>query len=411
MDFEMKSLKVLIVSEHASNTFGGEAVLPLNYFMMLSQRDIDTYLITHERARKNLESIKSINQNNIIYIPDTLIHKFLYRVGSFLPDRISLITTGALMHLLTQIYQWYLAKKAINQKGINIIHEPSPVSPKQPSLMFGLGVPVVIGPMNGGMSFPATFEFMASKLEQYMYGFVRFFSSISNLLIPGKFFADVLLVANNRTSLALPTFRLGKVKGLVENGVMSVIDTKKKSISTDINILFVGRLVDWKTVDIVIDAVSLCKNTNIKFNIVGDGPQRFILEKQAAQKSSGKVIFYGQVPHAEVNQHYDDADIFVLPSVRECGGAVVLEAMSRGLPVIVTNWGGPADYVTAETGILIDPISREYMVEQFSKYIDILADDVLLREKLGVAAILHVKRHFLWEDKITEMIDIYQSLV
>ena len=179
MDFEMKSLKVLIVSEHASNTFGGEAVLPLNYFMMLSQRDIDTYLITHERARKNLESIKSINQNNIIYIPDTLIHKFLYRLGSFLPDRISLITTGALMHLLTQIYQWFLAKKAINQKGINIIHEPSPVSPKQPSLMFGLGVPVVIGPMNGGMSFPATFEFMASKLEQYMYGFVRFFSSIN----------------------------------------------------------------------------------------------------------------------------------------------------------------------------------------------------------------------------------------
>ena len=407
----MKSLKVLIVSEHASNTFGGEAVLPLNYFTMLSQRDIDTYLITHERVRKNLESIVSINQNNIIYIPDTLIHKFLYKVGSLLPDRISLITTGALMHFLTQIYQWFLAKQAIKQLGINIIHEPSPVSPKQPSLMFGLGVPVVIGPMNGGMSFPAVFEFMASKLEQYMYGFVRFFSSISNLVIPGKFFADVLLVANNRTSLALPLFHLGKVKELVENGVMSVVDRKKKRISTDINILFVGRLVDWKTVDIVIDAVSLCKNTNIKFNIVGDGPERLALEKQATKKSSEKVIFYGQVPHAEVTQHYDDADIFVLPSVRECGGAVVLEAMSRGLPVIVTNWGGPADYVTAETGILIDPISREYMVEEFSKYIDMLAGDVLLREKLGSAAILHVKNHFLWEDKITEMIDIYQSLV
>ena len=108
----MKNLKVLIVSEHASNTFGGEAVLPLNYFMMLSQRDIDTYLITHERVRKNLESIDTINQDRIIYIPDTAIHKFLYKIGSFLPDRISLITTGALMHLLTQIYQWFLAKKA-----------------------------------------------------------------------------------------------------------------------------------------------------------------------------------------------------------------------------------------------------------------------------------------------------------
>lgn len=407
----MKNLKVLIVSEHASNTFGGEAVLPLNYFMMLSQRDIDTYLITHERVRKNLESIDTINQDRIIYIPDTAIHKFLYKIGSFLPDRISLITTGALMHLLTQIYQWFLAKKAIKEKNINIIHEPSPVSPKQPSLMFGLGVPVVIGPMNGGMSFPVAFEFMASKLEQYMYGFVRFFSSVSNVLIPGKLFAAVLIVANNRTAVALPFFRLGKVKALVENGVMSTLDQKKKNTTNVVNILFVGRLVDWKTVDIVIDAISKCKNTNIKLNIVGDGPERIALEKQATAKCNEKVIFYGQVPYSEVNRHYDEADIFVLPSVRECGGAVVLEAMSRGLPVIVTNWGGPADYVTLDTGILIDPLSREYMIEKFSEHIDMLADNAALREKLGTAAILHVKRNFLWEDKINKMVDIYQSLV
>lgn len=407
----MKNLKVLIVSEHASNTFGGEAVLPLNYFMMLSQRNIDTYLITHERVRKNLESINTINQDKIIYIPDTAIHKFLYKIGSFLPDRISLITTGALMHLLTQIYQWFLAKKAIKEKNINIIHEPSPVSPKQPSLMFGLGVPVVIGPMNGGMSFPVAFECMASKLEQYMYGFVRFFSSVSNVMIPGKLFAAVLLVANNRTAVALPFFRLGKVKALVENGVMSTVGQKKKNTTNVVNILFVGRLVDWKTVDIVIDAIAQCKNTNIKLNIVGDGPERIALEKRAAEKCDGKVIFYGQVPYSEVNRHYDEADIFVLPSVRECGGAVVLEAMSRGLPVIVTNWGGPADYVTLDTGILIDPLSREYMIEKFSQHIDILADNAALREKLGTAAILHVKMNFLWEEKINKMVDIYQSLV
>lgn len=407
----MKNLKVLIVSEHASNTFGGEAVLPLNYFMMLSQRNIDTYLITHERVRKNLESINTINQDKIIYIPDTAIHKFLYKIGSFLPDRISLITTGALMHLLTQIYQWFLAKKAIKEKNINIIHEPSPVSPKQPSLMFGLGVPVVIGPMNGGMSFPVAFECMASKLEQYMYGFVRLFSSVSNVMIPGKLFAAVLLVANNRTAVALPFFRLGKVKALVENGVMSTVGQKKKNTTNVVNILFVGRLVDWKTVDIVIDAIAQCKNTNIKLNIVGDGPERIALEKRAADKCDGKVIFYGQVPYSEVNRHYDEADIFVLPSVRECGGAVVLEAMSRGLPVIVTNWGGPADYVTLDTGILIDPLSREYMIEKFSQHIDILADNAALREKLGTAAILHVKINFLWEEKINKMVDIYQSLV
>jgi glycosyltransferase involved in cell wall biosynthesis len=407
----MKKLKVLIVSEHASNRFGGEAVLPLNYFMMLSQKNIDVYLMTHERVRSNLESIKSIDQGKVIYIPDTQIHKFLFKIGGYLPDRISLITTGALMHLLTQGYQWFLAKKLVKEKNIDIIHEPSPVSPKQPSLMFGLGVPVIIGPMNGGMSFPVAFESMASKLELYLYGFFRFLSSVFNLLIPGKFFADILLVANKRTALALPKFHLGKIVELVENGVFSTIDKKNKVSSEYLTILFIGRLVDWKAVDILIDAIAKCNIKNIRLNIVGDGPDRAALESLAANKCPDKVVFYGQIPFTEVNQYYDEADIFVLPSVRECGGAVVLEAMSRGLPVIATNWGGPTDYITVKTGILIEPHSREYLVDKFAEHISLLANDISLREELGAAAILHVKNNFLWEDKVDQVIDIYKTLV
>jgi glycosyltransferase involved in cell wall biosynthesis len=407
----MKLLKVLIVSEHASNLFGGEAVLPLNYFMMLSQKNVDVYLITHERVRKNLESISSIDQSKIIYIPDTNAHKLLFKIGSFLPDRISLITTGAIMHLLTQVYQWILARKTIKDKHINIIHEPSPVSPKQPSIMFGFGVPVIIGPMNGGMSFPPAFQFMASKMELPLYEIIRFFSNFANIFIPGKFFANVLLVANKRTALALPIFRLGKVKEIVENGVISIIEQKKKTPDKFINVLFVGRLVDWKAVDIVIDAISKSNVTNIRLNIVGEGPERNALENLVASKCPEKVIFYGQIPFSEVTQYYDAADIFILPSVRECGGAVVLEAMSRGLPVIATNWGGPTDYITAETGILIDPLSREYLVDKFSENICTLANDSELREKMGAAAILHVKRNFLWDDKINQVVDLYQSLV
>ena len=96
---------------------------------MLSQKNIDVYLITHERVRSNLESIKSVDHNKIIYIPDTKLHKYLFKMGGYLPDRISLITTGALMHLLTQCYQWVLAKRLVKEKNIDIIHEPSPVSP------------------------------------------------------------------------------------------------------------------------------------------------------------------------------------------------------------------------------------------------------------------------------------------
>jgi glycosyltransferase involved in cell wall biosynthesis len=48
------------------------------------------------------------------------------------------------------------------------------------------------------------------------------------------------------------------------------------------------------------------------------------------------------------------AIVMVLPGTRECG-AVVLEAMASGVPVIATDWGGPADYITGDTGILIPP--------------------------------------------------------
>lgn len=97
--------------------------------------------------------------------------------------------------------------------------------------------------------------------------------------------------------------------------------------------------------------------------------------------------------------------------MRECGGAVVLEAMSRGIPVIAVNWGGPADYVTVETGFLIEPRSREYMVDKFAETISLLASQPELRYQIGQAAIARIKQHFLWDKKIKRIIEIYQQTI
>ncbi len=403
----MSKLNILIVCEHASNIFGGEAILPLNYFRYLSKTQHNVYLITHARVRTSILQIVDVNQDNVFYVPDTYMHKFLDRHSGMLPERIRVVTFGFLMHLITQVYQWKLARKIVKDKKIHVIHEPAPVSAVQPSAMFGLGVPVIIGPMNGGMSLPAAFQYMASKFERILYQAMRVFSSVYNLCIPGKLFAKYLLVANKRTEDALPRFRLGEVIEVVENGVFSVLDSPKPiSQQNIINVLFVGRLVDWKAVDILIDAVGLCKD-GVKLTVLGDGPLRQKLEKHAQNIVPNKVEFLGLVPHAETNQYYDNADIFVLPSVRECGGAVVLEAMARGLPVIAAAWGGPMDYITAESGYLVEPKSRTYMVEQFSAIIEKLANEPELRYQIGQAAIDRIKKHFLWSAKIEQVINVY----
>ena len=407
----MRNLKILIVCEHASNVFGGEAMLPLNYFRYLAKTQHEVYLITHARVKTSISTLSDVNQANVFYVPDTAAHQFLNKCGNYLPERISILTVGFLMHLITQFYQWKLARSIVKQKRIDVIHEPAPVSAVQPSAMFALSVPVVIGPMNGGMSFPNAFKHMAGKSERILYNVIRVFSSIYNLLIPGKFFAKYLLVANQRTHDALPKFRLGKVVEIVENGVFSVVDTPKEvSQPSVINVLFVGRLVDWKAVDILIDAISQCQ-APVKLTILGDGVLRGELEQYAQIKAVNKVAFLGLVSHAETNDYYDKADIFVLPSIRECGGAVVLEAMSRGLPVVATAWGGPMDYITNETGYLVEPKSREYMVEQFSSIIDQLALDSHKRYQLGQAAINRIKQHFLWDKKTQEIITIYKKAV
>lgn len=407
----MTKLKILIVCEHASNAYGGEAILPLNYFSYLTSSQHDVYLITHDRVKASMLKMLEIKQNHVFYLPDTRAHQFLNKCARKLPARFGAVTVGFVTHLLTQVYQWKLVRKIVKDKQIDLIHEPAPVSAVQPSAMFGFGVPVIIGPMNGGMSFPPAFQYMAGWSERILYQFIRLFTSVYNLIIPGKFFADVLLVANKRTLRALPRLRLGKVIELVENGVFSVVDSPKPvSQTSQINVLYVGRLIDLKMIDIAIDAVMKCKG-DITLTILGDGPLRGHLLEYAKNYAAGKVQFLGAVPHAEINQYYDQADVFVLPSVRECGGAVVLEAMARGLPVIAVNWGGPADYITQETGFLIEPKSKAYMVDEFAKTIELLANQPALRYKIGTAAINRIKQHFLWDKKIKDITELYQKVI
>jgi glycosyltransferase involved in cell wall biosynthesis len=405
----MTKLRILIVCESASNQFGGEAMLPFKYFNYLKELDHEVYLLTHSRSHESIDSVM-----NVIYIRDTRAQVYLHQLGTYLPERVALVTTGVLSHYITQIYQHVYARRIVKSKKIDLIHEPAPVSPKQPSMMFALGVPVIIGPMNGGMVFPKPFKYMAGNFERALQRIVRFASHIFNIVTPGKLLASRLLVANQRTKDALPYFYFGRVIEIVENAADEIssddsMQKYKKDPSEKINVLFVGRLVDWKAIDILLEVFSDMDEDAFQFDIVGDGPE--MAKLQLLAQNLNNVTFHGWVEHTKVNDFYDKADIFVLPSVRECGGAVVLEAMARGVPTIATNWGGPADYIAEGTGILVDPTSRAYMVDAFKNQIEMLAKDPEKRMIMGTKAKAHVQANFLWQEKVKKMIELYREVI
>ena len=328
------------------------------------------HLLVHERAKKELCDVFATDVERLHFVTDSYVNVWSYRIGKLMPDRLALFTVGAASHFETQIRQRRLAKSLINTCHFDIVHEPIPVSPKLPSAMFGLTVPVVIGPLNGGMDYPPNYN-LAGRSERAVVSILRWMSASWNRVLRGKTEAALILVANERTRSALPSsVKHVKCLQLVENGV----DLNRfrsdlgKTRHETLDIVYVGRLVDWKRIDLLIEAGGkLIGRMKFQIHIVGDGPVRSSLEKQVQQRClSDHVRFHGWLSQAMAADMLRNSDVMVLPSMRECGGAVVLEAMASGVPVIAAKWGGPTDYVTEDTGILIPPATPEVFVRQLS---------------------------------------------
>jgi glycosyltransferase involved in cell wall biosynthesis len=409
-------MRVLIVADNASNQFGGEAFLPFNYFRLLRARNIDVRLLVHERNRAVLTAEFPGQLDRLHYVKDTLLHKIVFQLGSFLPRRVADVTTGLIIYLTTQIAQRRLVKKLSKLHHFDVIHVPIPVSPKSPSLLYGFGVPVIFGPMNGGMEYPPAFRREEGWISRFALAFGRGLASFVNLVFPGKRRARLLLVANQRTRKALPLGIRSRVIDLVENGVDFTV-WRRSEIRTaphqQIRLIFVGRLVDWKAIDIVFEAIRpLRGDPRLSFEIIGDGPMRPIWEKLSNDMGLEAIVkFSGFMSQEECARRLDAADVLLLPSLFEAGGAVVLEAMAMGLPVIATGWGGPLDYLDDSCGVLVPPNSRESLVAGFASAILMMADSLALRQRLGDAGYDKARQYFDWEKKIDRILELYDLAV
>ncbi len=409
----LSSLRVCIVAEHASFSFGGEASLPLHYFSRLRARQIEAWLIVHGRTQNELQALFPDDQDRIQYISDRWYHRLIWRLSQPLPRRISEATFGILMVLINQLIQRRMVRELIRSRGINIVHQPIPVSPKAPSFIWGIGAPVIIGPMNGGMDYPAAFKTSESHVTRASVWLGRLSATLVNKLIAGKRRASVLLVSNERTRAALPGGVRGKIVVMPENGVDLSIWSPPASSSDTTHaprFIFIGRLVDWKRLDFILHALVDCAGVTLE--VIGDGPMRNIWIDTAQKLGiADRVHWLGWLPQPECARRLHSATALVLPSIYECGGAVVLEAMACAVPVIALAWGGPEEYVDPTCGILISPANAESIIKGFAEAQRMLASNPVMQTQLGKAGQKRVELHFDWNRKIDRILDIYRQCV
>jgi glycosyltransferase involved in cell wall biosynthesis len=186
-----------------------------------------------------------------------------------------------------------------------------------------------------------------------------------------------------------------------------------KAAAGQVHFIFLGRLIDLKAVDLLLEAfAAVVAQTDAVLEIIGDGDLRGELEAQTARLGiDSSVVFSGWLSQEQCAIKLQQADALVLPSLREGGGAVVMEAMAVGLPVIATNWGGPADYLNSSCGILVEPASKEGFVKGLTDAMLKLAQSPELRQSMGCAGRERVRQHFDWERKVDRILEIYQQTI
>jgi glycosyltransferase involved in cell wall biosynthesis len=406
------TLSVLIITGNASVRFGGEAILPLQYFRFLRERGVDVRLVAHERTRKELQETLGEDFQRVALVSDHALNKALVSWSAWLPDRFADFTLHTFSHWFDELRLRRLARDMVRTHSVDVIHVPTPVSPRLPSFLWKMGAPVIFGPMNGAMDFPPGYNRLEPAIARAGVMVLRSLSTVMNWVIPGKRKAALLLAANRRTINALPS-PLRAVETFPENGVDLALfseATEAPERSEPLKVAFVGRLVDWKRVDLLLRACIAAKErAPLTLDVVGDGPCLAALREQALPLGQ-QVTFHGLRDHGDVARILRGCDVLVLPSMRECGGAVVLEAMATGKPVIATNWGGPADYLDASCGILIDPQTPQAFVADLSAALQALAADPERRRRLGRAGRARVEKYFDWRAKVGRMLAIYRTV-
>jgi len=170
----------------------------------------------------------------------------------------------------------------------------------------------------------------------------------------------------------------------------------------------VANLTEQKGLPYLIEAAAIVRRTHpaVRFRIIGGGHLHDQLAAQIARLGlQGTVELAGFQPNATALM--PSFDIFVLPSLWEPFGLVLLEAMANGLPIVATDVDGVADVVVdGETGILVPPANPQALAQAILQ----LVQDPALASRMGQRGWGRCAREFTVERMVARMASVYEEV-
>lgn len=327
-----------------------------------------------------------------------------------------------LYYMLWQKQAVKIAKELLKKDRYDLVHHITYVTCILPTEMYKLGIPFLYGPVSGGENIPSVIGYpmsVKSRITEFIRTGAQYFFRATPNFSRTMQNATLILTTTEETKSIIPRKYHSKVEVFQSIGLSEEIfypEPLPKPERTP-RFLMAGRMLYWKGFEMGIAAFVKALETDFKGELVvlGDTENNPAYEayKEYLKKLSGKyydheIKFVSKVEHSKMKNFYDEFDVFINCSLRDSGCFVVMEAMSRGLPVIVVNTGGPKVNTINNSAVKIEPASMQQMVKQISDAIIDLGTDKEKRERMGKAARKHAFEIFLLEKRTEKMCDYYK---
>jgi glycosyltransferase involved in cell wall biosynthesis len=428
----MKRLRVLASAfacapGGASEQFGGgELILGWNVVQQLA-RFHEVWVLTHARNREAIE--KGLGSPAADHL-----HFCYFELPAWV-ERLKLFQGGIQTYAyLWQLRAYFVARRLHRQVEFDVFHHVTYANDWMASYIGALlPVPYLRGPGGGAHRTPLAFrrEYpWRARLWERFRSFGQWVLRHDPVYVWGQRRARALLVCNREAADAVP----GPLKSKVQLFPVNGISAEDRKILSGMNgygsagaspgqtrpgfsekgfqVLSAGKLLSLKGYALAIRAFApfAQRHPDAQFTIVGDGPERARLEALVRELDLEKQVHLAPwAPRHDLLVMMQHCDTFLFPSLRDGGGAVVVEAMAAGRPVICMDLAGPGMHITEDCGIKIPPRSPADTVSLMTTALERLYQDRDLCLRMGQAGRVRAELVYSWDHLGEQLLKIYEE--
>lgn len=369
--------KVLISAFACNPTQGTEPGYGWNFSIEMSKH-FSVHCLVRLIDKQDIEFAMSQPSNNK---SDITFH--FVKVPNVLEKLWSLSGIWVYMYYLTwQFYAFTYAKKLILIDKINIdfVHHITWGSLQLGTFLYKLNKYLIIGPVGGGQITPKElYQYLGNGIYlEYLRNIVSFLMVRINPACYNSIKHAKFILCSNQETLDLTI----KIRKKNNKGVYLFPDTiiplwlveiagknKKEFNVNETKILWIGRFLSRKGLELAIEVISTLKHLPISVVFVGDGSKFNEIQLLAKNKGIDHIVsFKGNVPHRDVADYYMKTDVLLFTSYRESGGVQLMEALALGVPIVCLDIHGAKNIVPKEASIKVDLSNN--VVLNFSRAIE-----------------------------------------